>query len=94
MNFALALAGSKLRGVEVEPEHLLSPTQTPDSLQALTALEGMFLCGDVSKQTHDTIAKRLDDPQVAQRRLDDAPRPPNVPVIAGLILGSPEFQRR
>jgi len=94
MNFALALAGSKLRGVEVEPEHLLSSTQTPDSLQAQTALEGMFLCGDVSKQTHDTIAKQLDDPQVAQRRLDDAPKPPNIPVIAGLILGSPEFQRR
>ena len=94
MNFALALAGSKLRGVEVEPELLLSPTQTPDSLQAQTALEGMFLCGDVSKQTHDTIAKQLDDPQVAQRRLDDAPKPPNIPVIAGLILGSPEFQRR
>jgi hypothetical protein len=34
------------------------------------------------------------DPQVTGRRLDDAPRPANAGVIAGLILGSPEFQRR
>jgi uncharacterized protein (DUF1800 family) len=95
MNFALALAGGKVRGVQVETDHLLSTMPQPaDSLQTLTVLENSFLCGDVSKQTHDTIAKQLEDPQVAQRRLDDAPRPPNVPVIAGLILGSPEFQRR
>jgi uncharacterized protein (DUF1800 family) len=95
MNFALALASSKIRGVQVDPATLFPAAAQPnDSLQALTTLENSFLCGDVSKQTHDTIAKQLEDPQVAQRRLDDAPRPPNVPMIAGLILGSPEFQRR
>ena len=95
MNFALALASSKIRGVQVDPAMLFSTAAQPnDSLHALTTLEASFLCGDVSKQTHDTIVKQLEDPQVAQRRLDDAPRAPNVPVIAGLILGSPEFQRR
>jgi uncharacterized protein (DUF1800 family) len=95
MNFALALASGKVRGVQVSPEHLI-PASPPasDSLHALTLLENSFLCGDVSKQTHETIAKQLNDPEVSQQRLDDAPRPPNVPVIAGLLLGSPEFQRR
>ena len=50
--------------------------------------------GDVSPQTHATISKQLDDPKITQRRLDDPPRSPNVGVIAGLLLGSPEFQRR
>ena len=48
----------------------------------------------MSRQTHDTIAKQLEDPKISQRRLDDPKRPPNVGAIAGLILGSPEFQKR
>ena len=58
------------------------------------ALENSLLEGGVSRQTHETIARQLNDPQIAQRKLDDAPRSPNVGMIAGLILGSPEFQRR
>ena len=29
-----------------------------------------------------------------RRKLDDPARPPNIGLIAGLLLGSPEFQRR
>jgi hypothetical protein len=36
----------------------------------------------------------LNDPQIAQRRLDDPAQKPNYGAIAGLIMGSPEFQRR
>jgi len=36
----------------------------------------------------------MEDPQVTGMRLDDAARPPNVGVLAGLLMGSPEFQRR
>jgi hypothetical protein len=57
-------------------------------------LENSLLNGEVSTQTHETIAKQLNDPQVSSRRLDDGPRPVNVGALAGLILGSPEFQRR
>ena len=57
-------------------------------------LENALLAGDVSMQTHETILKQLNDPQVTGRVLDDASRPVSVGVIAGLILGSPEFQRR
>jgi len=52
------------------------------------------LAGEVSKQTHDTISKRLEDPNISQRKLDDPAAPPNIAAITGLILGSPEFQRR
>jgi uncharacterized protein (DUF1800 family) len=95
MNFALALAGGKMKGVQVDDARLLGTTSPPnDSQQALALLENSYLGGDVSRQTHDTITKQLDDPKVAQRKLDDPARPPNVGAIAGLILGSPEFQRR
>jgi len=48
----------------------------------------------VSPQTHAVIQKQLADPQITGRRLDDATRLPNYGAIAGLILGSPEFQKR
>ena len=92
MNFALGLAAGKVRGVSVDSGQLASGAG--DAQQALAALENSLLAGDVSKQTHETISKQLDDPQISQRKLDDALHPPNVAAIVGLILGSPEFQRR
>jgi uncharacterized protein (DUF1800 family) len=95
MNFALALTSDRLRGTQVNPSQMLgAPTAPTDSLQALAELENHLLDGDVSKQTHDTIAARLEDPSVSQRKLDDPARAPNTAAIAGLLLGSPEFQRR
>ena len=92
MNFALGLAAGKLRGVSVDPGRLAGGAT--DAQQALAAMENSLLAGDVSSQTHETISKQLDDPKIAQRRLDDTKRPPNVAAITGLILGSPEFQKR
>ncbi len=97
MNFALGLATGKVRGVKVDAASLSATAgaQPPaDASQALATLESSLLSGDISKQTHDTIEKQLEDPKISQRRLDDPKRPPNVAAITGLILGSPEFQRR
>ncbi len=97
MNFALGLAAGKIRGVKVDAINLVAvggAEPMPDPQQTLATLENSLLSGDISKQTHDTISKQLEDPTVSQRRLDDPKRPPNVAAITGLILGSPEFQRR
>ena len=97
MNFALGLAAGKIRGVKVDSVNLAAGTGAPgtaDAQQTLATLENLLLSGDVSKQTHDTISKQLEDSQISQRRLDDPKRPPNIAAITGLILGSPEFQRR
>jgi uncharacterized protein (DUF1800 family) len=102
MNFALGLAAGKIKGVKVDAVSLSlgtsatgSDKQAPaDPQQALANLENSLLSGDISNQTHDTISKRLEDPKISRRRLDDPKRPPNVAAITGLILGSPEFQRR
>jgi len=98
MNFALGLAAGKIRGIKIDPAARPAAAgaseATPDAQQMLTTLENSLLSGDISKQTHDTISKQLEDPKISQRRLDDPRRPPNVAAITGLILGSPEFQRR
>jgi uncharacterized protein (DUF1800 family) len=97
MNFALGLAAGKIRGIKIDSavgtaagasEAMTDPQQT------LATLEKSLLSDDISKQTHDTISKQLEDPKISRRRLDDPKRPPNLAAITGLILGSPEFQRR
>ncbi len=90
MNFALALTSGKAKGVKVDS----APIPSDDPQQALAVLENSLLAGDVSKQTHDVISARLQDSNISHRKLDDPARPPNTSLIAGLLLGSPEFQRR
>ena len=95
MNFALALGTGRLRGLNFDANRILQSDDAPqEPAAALAALEASVFAGDVSKNTHDTILKQMDDPQVTGIRLDDPSRPPNVGVLAGLLMGSPEFQRR
>jgi Protein of unknown function (DUF1800) len=95
MNFALALTAGKLKGVQVDTGQMLVPGGPPTDQQgALAALENSLLAGNVSQQTHDTIAAQMNDPKISQRKTDDPVHSANTNVIAGLLLGSPEFQRR
>jgi uncharacterized protein (DUF1800 family) len=102
MNFALMLSAGRLPGLSVDSRTWFAPPGSGDK-QPVTAtdpeavlarLENVLLAGDVSRQTHETVRKQLQDPQVTRRVLDDPSLPPNAGVIAALILGSPEFQKR
>jgi uncharacterized protein (DUF1800 family) len=93
MNFALALTNGKMKGVTVDPGRWID-SQTSDPQDAVVELENNLLPGNISRQTHDTIMQQLNNPQISPGKLADTSRPPNVGAIAGLILGSPEFQRR
>lgn len=95
MNFALALTADRLKGTAVRPDELVGVNGSSNDGSAMLAfLESSLLAGDVSPQTHATLTQRLQDPAITGRKLDDPERPPNSTAIAGLILGSPEFQRR
>jgi len=95
MNFAMALTAGKIRGATVDLDHFAAaPGASTDAQGTLAALENTLLAGDVSKQTHDVISARLQEPKISRRKLDDSSRPPNTAAIEGLLLGSPEFQRR
>jgi hypothetical protein len=93
MNTALSLGAGKMQGTKVDAQAALPPNVSTGD-QILAALEKNILDGDVSQQTDSTIRKQLSDPKITERALDDPARAPNPGVIAGLILGSPEFQRR
>jgi uncharacterized protein (DUF1800 family) len=92
MNFALALGNQRVNGLQADIAKLSPATSDSEKLQS--SLEQMLVAGGVTEQTHQTIAKQMNDPLISGRKLDDPPRPVNAGALAGLILGSPEFQRR
>jgi len=100
MNFALGLGTGRLPGIQVDAAKLAGGSTDAvtkagsNADQALRTLEQTLVPGGVSAETHQTIAQQLNDPGVTGRKLDDSPKPINQGVLTGLILGSPEFQRR
>jgi uncharacterized protein (DUF1800 family) len=100
MNFALALTGGKMKGVQVDSDHIPGAVSSPGDAQAtLAALESSLLAGDVSRQTHDTIVVQIEYQQSDRGgfkpgTLHNQTGLPSPNSIAGLLLGSPEFQRR
>jgi len=87
MNFALSLTSGKVRGVKVDTAQLAGDSSTPDAAIELSAMEAKLLAADVSKQTHDSIVAQLQTPSKNAK-------PPDANTMAGLLIGSPEFQRR
>jgi uncharacterized protein (DUF1800 family) len=97
MNFALALTSGKVRGVKVDAVQLAGgPSLPPDATATLSAIEAKLLASDVSKQTHDSIVAQMETPAQGSDKKDKAPpsKPPDAGTMAGLLLGSPEFQRK
>src|SRR6266550_6436404 len=94
MNFSLALTGNRLRGTQVNIETLLGERAATDPHATLNRAVQALLGGQLSQQTRETLEKQLADPQILQASLDDPVKQVNAAMIAGLVLGSPEFQRR
>jgi len=109
MNFAMALTGGKVRGLKVDTVRLAGGPPAPaEAAVTLSTMEAKLLAADVSKQTHDSIEAQIVPPAKnaaphpdAKAQQDKVPqskpavaRPPDTSMIAGLLLGSPEFQRR
>jgi uncharacterized protein (DUF1800 family) len=105
MNFGLTLAANKVQGTNFDFSRLVNPEQGvgdqsgvgidlagEDPYQVQLRLEQVLLEGNISKQTHNTIEQRIVDPAPTTEGQNG--HPPNVNVIAGLLLGSPEFQRK
>jgi uncharacterized protein (DUF1800 family) len=94
LNFSLALAGNKMRGARSDVGSLLGADPSADPKAALDRAVQVFLGGQAAPATVETLEKQLDNPQVLQAKLDDPRGQVNVGVVAGLVLGAPEFQRR
>jgi len=94
MNFSLALTGNRLRGTQVNMETLLGDRAATDPHATLNRAVQVLLGGQLSQQTRETLEMQFADPQILQASLDDPVKQVNAAMIAGLVLGSPEFQRR
>jgi uncharacterized protein (DUF1800 family) len=94
MNYSLALAGNKMRGARTDVASLLGVEPSSDPKAALDRAVQVFLGGQAAPTTVETLEKQLDNPQVLQAKLDDPRKQVDLGVVAGLVLGAPEFQRR
>lgn len=94
LNYSLALAGNKVRGSRSDIASLLGVDGSDDAKAALDHAVQVFLGGQTGPTTVETLEKQLDNPQVVQAKLDDPVKHVDLGVVAGLVLGAPEFQRR
>jgi len=94
LNYSLALAGNKMRGARTDVASLLGGESSADPKTALDRAVHVFLGGQAGTTTVETLQKQLDSPQVLQAKLDDPRKQVDLGVVAGLVLGAPEFQRR
>jgi uncharacterized protein (DUF1800 family) len=78
MNFSNALAAGQISGVQVDSSRLTGPSAEKDQ----AAIARNLLGRDASRQTLAAIEKGLEG------------KNQNPPLIASLVLGSPDFQRR
>ncbi|HYL85381.1 MAG TPA: DUF1800 domain-containing protein [Candidatus Angelobacter sp.] len=94
LNYSLALAGNRMRGARTDVASLLGVDAAAEPKAALDRAVQVFLGGQAAPSTVETLEKQLDNPQVLQAKLDDPRKQVDLGVVAGLVLGAPEFQRR
>jgi uncharacterized protein (DUF1800 family) len=94
LNFAMALSSGKMPGTSVDVAALFGEDAGGDAEMALSRALQALLDGQESLATKDTLEQHLTDPLILQARLDDPVKHVNENLIAGLVLGTPEFQRR
>jgi uncharacterized protein (DUF1800 family) len=94
LNFSLALAGNRVRGSSTDAPALFDADSSADSKRVLDHAVQLFLGGQAASNTVETLQNQLSDPQIMQAKLDDPAPHVDLAMVTGLVLGSPEFQRR
>jgi uncharacterized protein (DUF1800 family) len=94
LNFALTFSNGKLAGTNVDLGAMFGDDASKDPEMALARALDLFLGGQIEPGTRQTLESRLNDPQILQAKLDDPVKQVNEGLLSGLVLGTPEFQRR
>lgn len=89
MNFSMALAANRIRGTQVDLQAL---TPSDDSQAIWDHLVKRTLGGSVSPGTRAAVTQSLED--LADAGAGNPRAFPKTALLAALLLGSPEFQRR
>ena len=91
LNFALALASNKLPGIHGDIVALVPAKEAVDASHSVEALAQALTGGNLTAETRNTIKSRIVERKApAENPWDNT----QLPTVAGLILGSPEFQRQ
>lgn len=90
MNFGLQLAAGRVRGVDFDLAALNGGREPADRQAALREYAGLLLPGRDLKPALALLEPALADPELSKK----AVRSTAVEQVVGVILGSPEFQRR
>ena len=91
LNFALALASNKLPGVHDDIALLVPAADAAEAQRSVDALAQALVGGELTAETRGTITARMTDHGTSVAGPWDNTQ---LPTVAGLILGSPEFQRQ
>ncbi len=91
LNFALSLASNKLPGVHGDVVALIPAGQAADASHSVEALALALTGGNLTEETRSTIKSRIVERKAPS---EDPWDNTQLPTVAGLILGSPEFQRQ
>ncbi len=96
MNFSLGLASGRVPGVSVDPQQVLNspPGNSRSDHDVLDLLGINLLQGELSPKTRQTIETQLQNPDNVSSGLPGPENPRALNLMTGLLLGSPEFQRR
>ncbi|MGH9740464.1 MAG: DUF1800 domain-containing protein [Candidatus Acidiferrales bacterium] len=94
LNFAMAVATNHAPGTAVDLSGVFGEQAPANPDASLDRALQVFLDGQINSQTRQTLEARLHDPQIVQARLDDPTAHVNEGLLAGLVLGTPEFQQR
>jgi uncharacterized protein (DUF1800 family) len=91
LNFALSLAANKLPGIHGDVVSLIPASQAADASHSVEALALALTGGTLTEETRSTIKSRIVERKAPT---EDPWDNTQLPTVAGLILGSPEFQRQ
>jgi uncharacterized protein (DUF1800 family) len=91
LNFALALAANKMPGIHADVVSLIPAEAAADANKSVDALAVALTGGEISSATRQTIKSRIIERKAPT---EDPWDNTQIPTVAALILGSPEFQRQ
>jgi uncharacterized protein (DUF1800 family) len=91
LNFALQLAANKVPGTLADLPGMIGRDDAADPGRSVDAVSCALLGGELSAATRATIERGIES---LAPSLEDPSASTQLPMIVGLILGSPEFQRQ
>ncbi len=92
INIGLTLAANRVRGTNVDVAKYVKPAAKGNADAVLDSLSSVVLGRPLGPSTRDALRAALRE--AAGEAAHGQPRPPDPLMVAGLLLGSPEFQKQ